>query len=57
MDMDVMTRSDLDLIRKMTDLWIADQLPNQPIRMGDHFHCDIGHEKFSEAVTHWKNIS
>jgi hypothetical protein len=41
----------------MTDLWLADAIPNQPIRMGDHMRCDIGHETFSEAAAHWRKIA
>lgn len=57
MDMDAMTERSLALIRKMGDLWFADAICNQPIRMGDRFQCDIGHEKFSEAAAHWKSIA
>jgi predicted acylesterase/phospholipase RssA len=57
METDAMTEPDLELIRKMCDLWIADEICNQPIRMGDHMRCDIGHEKFSEAAAHWKRIA
>jgi predicted acylesterase/phospholipase RssA len=56
MQLDPMRRRDLDLIQQMLDLWIADELPNQPIRMGDHFRCDIGHDRFSDAVRHWREI-
>ena len=57
MKLDVMTERSLALIRKMGDLWFADAIRNQPIRMGNHFECDIGHEKFSEAAAHWKSIA
>lgn len=57
MELDGMSPRELALTRKMCDLWMADQLPNQPIRMGDHLSCDIGHDKFSAAVAHWNCIS
>lgn len=57
MDMDVMERHELDLIKKMVDLWFRGDIPNQPIRMGEHFRCDVGHDKFSDAVAHWRLIS
>lgn len=56
MRLDPMRRPDLDLIQQMLDLWTADELPNQPIRTGDHLRGDIGHDRFSEAVRHWKQI-
>jgi uncharacterized protein len=57
MDMDAMSERPLALIRKMGDLWFADSIRNQPIRMGLRFECNIGHEKFSEAAAHWKSIA
>jgi len=56
-ELDAMTERELGLINKMCDLWIADEILNQPIRMGERFRCDIGHEKFSEAAAHWKRIA
>jgi hypothetical protein len=52
-----MTEPELALIRTMCDLWIAGEIRNQPIRMGEHLRCDIGHEKFSEAAAHWRRIA
>ncbi|HKE41544.1 MAG TPA: patatin-like phospholipase family protein [Casimicrobiaceae bacterium] len=57
LEVDSMDRSALDLIRKMCDLWIADKIPNQPIRAGDHLRCDIGQDRFSEAAKHWHYIA
>ena len=56
MEMDAMAAPKIALIRKMTDLRIAGAIPNQPIRMGDSMCRDIGHETFSEAAAHWKDI-
>lgn len=44
-------------IRKIADRWIDGQIPNQPIRRGEHSHCDIGHDTFKQGVEHWKRIS
>jgi predicted acylesterase/phospholipase RssA len=57
MELDAMTEPELALIRTMCDLWIAGEIRNQPIRMGEHLRCDIGHEKFSEAAAHWRRIA
>lgn len=57
MPMDAMRTPDLELIWKMFCLWAADEIPNQPIRMGERMRCDIGQEKFSEAVAHWHTIA
>jgi predicted acylesterase/phospholipase RssA len=57
MPLDSMTQEDVELNVNMRKLWMNDKLPNQPIRMGDHMRCDIGHEKFGDAAAHWKQIS
>lgn len=57
MKLDVMSKHQLGLIRRMCDLWMADALCNQPIRMGIDFQCEIGQDTFSEAAAHWESIS
>jgi hypothetical protein len=57
MPSDAMTRGDVELNRKMCDLWLANKIPNQPIQMGAHLQCDIGHASFAAAVAHWQQIS
>jgi hypothetical protein len=57
MRLDPWEQVDLDLIAKMTDLWLSDRISNQPIRIGQGMRCDIGHETFSAAVEHWQAIS
>ena len=44
-------------IRMIADRWIGGEIPNQPIRRGERFHCDIGHDTFGQAAAHWKRIS
>ena len=57
MRLDPMSKADLALISKMSAAWIADEIPNQPIRMGDHMQCDIGHDTFSQARAYWQSIA
>lgn len=56
MDMDAVEQDDIDLIAKFCDLWLEDNIPNQPIRSGQDFNCDIGHSLFNAAVSHWKSL-
>jgi len=56
LESDSMRASDLALIEKMENLWIAGAVPNQPIRIGERMRCDIGDDTFSEADAHWKRI-
>ncbi len=54
---DAMRAGDLALIEKMGNLWIAGAIPNQPIRIGERFRCDIGDDTFTEALAHWSRIA
>ena len=54
---DAMTRDELALIEKMGNLWVADAITNQPIRIGHRMQCDIGDSTFSEAAAHWWRIA
>src|SRR5690606_12328609 len=56
MPLDSLVRSDLDLLAKITELWLADRIPNQPVRIGERMSCDIGHDTFSQALAHWRKI-
>lgn len=55
--LDPMARAELEIVRLMAELWIGGTLRNQPIRMGDRFRCEIGHDRFAEAVEHWLRIA
>jgi uncharacterized protein len=57
MRLDVRDAEGVALIGKMTSLWLAGKLANQPIRMGEHFRCDIGDAAFPAAVARWRVIS
>ncbi len=57
MPLDAMRAQDIALTWKMWRLWASDDIPNQPIRMGEHMSCDIGHAQYSEAVAHWQRIA
>ncbi len=54
---DAMKADEIATIRKIADRWIAGDIPNQPIRRGEHSFCDIGHDTFAEAAAHWHRIS
>jgi len=42
------------LIERLCDGWLADQVPNQPIRANsDTFECEIGHRWFSSGKSAW----
>jgi hypothetical protein len=53
---DAMRQRELDLVRKMGELWVRDAVPNQPIRMGARMRCDIGDPTFGEALAHWRRV-
>jgi len=55
--LDTTKRRDVELIRKMCDLWLADCIANQPIRMGRRMCADVGQDAFSAGAAHWKAIS
>jgi hypothetical protein len=57
LELDGMDRGALDMVRLMAELWIGGALANQPIRMGERFRCDIGHDRFPQALRHWLRIA
>jgi len=57
MRLDPMKRRELECVRLMGELWIEGKLANQPIRFGERFRCDIGHDRFAEAADHWLAIA
>jgi uncharacterized protein len=54
---DAMEAHQLALVEKMGNLWIAGDIPNQPIRMGVRMACDIGDDTFAAAHAHWQRIT
>ncbi len=58
LDMDAVQDEQVSAIRHFADLWLNDQVRNQPIRMNsDTLACELGQETFSAAVAVWKQIS
>jgi hypothetical protein len=57
LELDGMDREALDMVRLMAELWIGGTLANQPIRMGERFRCEIGHDRFADALEHWLRIA
>lgn len=51
LDMDGITPDDIRMINTFCDRWMADDVPNQPIRTNSQdFRPEIGHGRFSEAL-------
>ena len=55
MDMAVLDQQDVELIRKFCDLWLHDQIPNQPIRASSGLACEIGEHLYSQAKQAWRD--
>ena len=55
---DALEQPEVDKISALCDLWLADGLPNQPIRSNsEDFACEIGQPLFSQARDHWLALS
>jgi len=59
-DMDAVVQNDVTYIDDYCGYWLADQAPNQPIRMNgtvfDPSTPEIGYAKFSEAKAAWQSL-
>lgn len=55
LDMDATADSDVALIQKLADAWLADRVPNQPVRWrrDEDIGCEIGHDRFGAARALW----
>jgi hypothetical protein len=54
---DAIEQDQVDTISRYAQMWIAGAAPNQPIRMnGDTFECELGHEKFGDALAAWRQL-
>ena len=55
LDMDATADSDVALVQKLTEAWLADRVPNQPIRWrrDEDIGCEIGFDRFSAARALW----
>jgi uncharacterized protein len=57
LSMDAIEQVDVLKIQKLCVQWMADKVPNQPIRANsDNFHCEIGHSNFSQAQAAWQRL-
>ena len=57
LDMDAVEDHQVEAIKQFADLWIIDQVRNQPIRMDwDTLACEIGFETFSKAKAAWNAV-
>jgi hypothetical protein len=58
LDMDAVEQAQVVAIESYCDLWLSDQVPNQPIRMdGTTLEPEIGQARFSQAKDAWQKIS
>ncbi|MBA4097516.1 MAG: patatin [Rhodospirillum sp.] len=51
MDMDATEDREVSLIRRFAEEWMADHIPNQPVRADGRLDCQIGHRWFSEGLS------
>ena len=43
---------------QLADMWLKDEVLNQPIRMNsDNLTCELGQDRFSAAASVWRRIS
>jgi hypothetical protein len=50
MDMDAVEDNEVRLIKAFAELWLADRIPNQPVRADGRLDCQIGHRWFSQGL-------
>ena len=55
LDMDEVEPANVKLIDRFAGEWLDDIFPNQPIRAGRDFGCEIGHPRFSGALAAWRS--
>ncbi len=49
LEMDALSVDDVKLVQALCTAWIADAVPNQPIRADDRLEAEIGHDLYGEA--------
>jgi hypothetical protein len=55
--LDAIEQADVDAISSFADLWLQDQVRNQPIRMnGSTLECELGQVNFSDAADAWGRL-
>ncbi len=60
LDFDATSDEDIALLEQLTDLWLSDLMPNQPIRNNRYLQCLLGHQWFSQAwsdLMSWKSLA
>ncbi len=56
LDMDAVTDEEMQDIERLSDLWLAGKVPNQPVYSDDRFAPVIGHGWFAEALAAWRAL-
>jgi len=54
LDMDVVAQPDVELVDRFAAEWCDDIWPNQAIRSGADFACEVGHASFGAAAKAWQ---
>ena len=57
LDMDAVEDDDVEKIADFADAWLADRVPNQPIRAGRDLRPQIGHARYSSAKASWTSLA
>jgi hypothetical protein len=57
MDLAAIEQDQVELINKLGDAWIKDEVNNQGIRHNPDTTIDIGYGKFTEAIAAWKRCN
>ncbi|TQF79159.1 patatin [Elioraea sp. Yellowstone] len=57
LDMDAVADRDVALIARLADRWIANQVPNEPVRANRLGACEIGHATLAGAVAAWQRLA
>jgi hypothetical protein len=57
LQLDAVEQADVDAIKRFAKAWLEDQITNQAIRAnGSSLRHEIGHQHYSEALSHWRTI-
>jgi hypothetical protein len=58
LDMDAVLPEQVAAIAGFAELWLADHVRNQPIRIDSKsLHCELGHEAYSDAKRAWLQLT
>ncbi|WP_439578533.1 patatin-like phospholipase family protein [Elioraea sp.] len=57
LDMDAVADTDVALIVRLSDRWIANQVPNEPVRASRVGTPEIGHATLAGAVAAWQRLA